>query len=218
MSCAAVIVASGSSRRMGFDKLAAELNGCSVLRTSVEQFMSAPSVDRVIVVCPEDRFDALLGGEFAKPLLRVDGGAERQDSVAAGLEALTNEPLVAVHDGARPLVTVEAIEACIAAASQFEAASLARPISETIKRADADGFSQQGVDRDGLWHTETPQIFKTSLLKEAYARVRELGHVVTDEVSAVEAVGVATKLVISSTPNLKITHPADLILAETLTH
>lgn len=216
MSCAAVIVASGSSRRMGFDKLAAKLHGRSVLRTSVEQFMASPSIDRVIVVCPVDRFNDLLGGDFPKPLIRVDGGAERQDSVIAGLAAAGNEALVAVHDGARPLVTVEAIEACISAAAECGAASLARPISETIKRADVNGFSLEGVDREGLWHTETPQTFKTSLLQNAYAKVKEQGLVVTDEVSAVETLGTPTKLVLSSTPNLKITHPADLALAEAL--
>lgn len=218
MSCAAVIVASGSSRRMGFDKLAAELNGRPVLRTSIDRFMASPSITRVVVVCPQERFDALLDGEFPKPLERVDGGTERQDSVIAGLNALDTETLVAVHDGARPLITVEAIETCIAAATEFGAASLARPISETIKRADARGFSQEGVDRDGLWHTETPQIFRTKLLKEAYELVCANGLAVTDEVSAVEALGVETKLVTSATPNLKITHPADLALAEALVH
>jgi 2-C-methyl-D-erythritol 4-phosphate cytidylyltransferase len=213
MSCAAIIVASGSSRRMGFDKLAAELKGRSVLRVSVEQFMASPSVGEVIVVCPEERFANLLSGDFPKPICRVDGGAERQDSVAAGLALVGDAPLVAVHDGARPLITVEAIEACIAAASEFEAASLARPISETIKRVDSEGFSCGGVERENLWHTETPQIFKTTVLRAAYAKVREEGLVVTDEVSALEALGIPTKLVLSRTPNFKITHAADLALA-----
>lgn len=216
MSCTAVIVASGSSRRMGFDKLAADLNGRSVLRTSVDQFMAAPSVERVVVVCPEARFNELLSGDFPKPLLRVDGGAERQDSVAAGLAESGDSALVAVHDGARPLVSVEAIESCITEAGRTGAASLARPISETIKRSDPDGFSQEGVDRENLWHTETPQIFEAGLLKRAYDHVRSHGLSVTDEVSAVEAIGVPTKLVASSTPNLKITHAADLHLAEAL--
>lgn len=216
MSCAAIIVASGSSRRMGFDKLAAKLNGRPVLRASVEAFMASPRIDRVVVVCPQDRFEALLAGDFPKPIRRVDGGAERQDSVAAGLQAVEDSPLVAVHDGARPLITVEAIESCIAAADEHGAASLARPISETIKRADAEGFSSEGVARENLWHTETPQIFRTDLLRKAYDHVRKNNLVVTDEVSAVEALGIPTKLVASGSPNLKITHSADLALAEAL--
>ncbi|MGE9270964.1 MAG: 2-C-methyl-D-erythritol 4-phosphate cytidylyltransferase [Verrucomicrobiales bacterium] len=218
MSCVTIIVASGSSRRMGFDKLAVSLHGRSVLQTSIEKFMAAPSVNRVIVVCPQERFDALLQGPFPKPVVRVDGGANRHNSVAAGLAALApTDPLVAVHDGARPLVAVDMIEACIQEAQNHGAAALARPISETIKRSDSNGFSLEGVPRDDLWHTETPQIFRTDLIRKAYAYIEKTGLLVTDEVSALEAIGHATKLVPSPTPNLKITHPADLALAEALT-
>lgn len=219
MSCAAIIVASGNSQRMGFDKLAADIKGVPVLRRSVLAFMVAPSVDRVIVVCPQQRFDALLNGKFPKPLTRVDGGNERQQSVEAGLNALHDcDDLVAVHDGARPLVSVEAIELCIAQAVQHGAAALARPITETIKRADAENFSREGVDRSSLWFTETPQIFKSELLKKAYASLAENGNIATDEVSALGAIGITTKLVISPGPNIKITHQADIDLAIALTH
>ena len=217
MPCAAIIVASGQSRRMGFDKLAAVIQGVPVLRRSVMAFMDAPGIDRVIVVCPQERFDALLSGNFPKPLTRVDGGSERQHSVEAGLSALSeSDELVAVHDGARPLVSVEAIELWIAQAQQHEAASLARPVTETIKRADGNDFSLEGVDRSSLWFTETPQIFKSELLKRAYAHVAKEGLVATDEVSVVEAIGVKTKLVPSPGPNIKITHQADIDLATAL--
>jgi len=214
MRCAAVIVAAGSSRRMGFDKLAAEIRGVSVLRRSVDAFMAVPEVARVIVVAPEDRF-ASLGTDFPKPLLRADGGSERQNSVENGL-ALVEEELVAVHDGARPLVRPETISACIAAADSFEAAALARQVTETLKRSDEQSFSKDSVSRDYLWFMETPQIFRTKLIRDAYAEVRSKGLTVTDEVSALEAVGVRTKLIPSPTPNLKITVPADIELAAAL--
>ena len=213
-SCAAIIVAAGSSRRMGFDKLAADLLGKSVLRRSVEAFMAAESISRVIVVAPEDRF-AALGTDFPKPLLRADGGSERQHSVENGL-ALVTEEIVAVHDGARPLVKPETINACIAAAREHRAAALARQATETMKRSDPGHFARESVSRDFLWFMETPQVFQTELLRTAYSIVREKGLTVTDEVSAVETIGIATKLVISPTPNLKITVPADIELAAAL--
>ena len=214
MPCAAIIVAAGSSRRMGFDKLAADLLGKSVLRHSVDAFMAASGISRVIVVAPEDRFESL-GPDFPKPLLRADGGAERQHSVENGL-ALVEEEIVAVHDGARPLVKPETIDACIAAAKEHHAAALARQAMETMKRSDPNGFARESVSRDLLWFMETPQVFLTELLRKAYSVVREKGLTVTDEVSAVEALGIATKLVVSPAPNPKITVPADIELAAAL--
>jgi 2-C-methyl-D-erythritol 4-phosphate cytidylyltransferase len=214
MRCAAIIVAAGSSRRMGFDKLAAEIRGSSVLRRSVDAFMATEGITRVIVVAPEDRF-ASLGSDFPKPLLRMDGGKERQNSVENGL-SLVMEELVAVHDGARPLVKPETIAACIVSAREHGAATLARQVTETIKRSDADAFSRESVSRENLWFMETPQIFRTDLLREAYAEVSKRELVVTDEVSAVEAIGIPVKLIASPSPNLKITVPADIELAEAL--
>lgn len=214
MACAAIIVAAGSSRRMGFDKLAADLLGRSVLRRSVEAFMATPEISRVIVVTSLERF-ALLDGEFPKPLVRVDGGTERQHSVENGL-TLVDEALVAVHDGARPLVAPDSISACILAAREFRAAALARRATETLKRSDANDFSRESVSRENLWFMETPQIFETSLLRAAYGEVRTKRLVVTDEVSAVEVLGIPTKLVVSPAPNPKITVPADIGLAAAL--
>ena len=135
MHCAAVIVAAGNSRRMGFDKLAAPLDGIPVLRRSVERLMMVPEIHRVVVVCGEERFKSLLGGDFPKPIVRVDGGIERQDSVLAGLKILDEgDELVAVHDGARPLVDPGDVSSAVAVAAKHGAASLARPATETLKR------------------------------------------------------------------------------------
>jgi 2-C-methyl-D-erythritol 4-phosphate cytidylyltransferase len=213
----AVIVAAGLSRRMGFDKLSAELAGIPVLRRSVEAFLNCPEIDSLVVVCPQERFDALLPGPFPKPVIRVDGGKHRQDSVQNGISAVPEDTtLVAVHDGARPLVSNETIIACLEAAKQFGAAVVARPITETIKRSDQDGFTRGAVDRDYLWFMETPQAFRLAVLQRAFQAVAKRKLIVTDEVSAVEAIGISAKIVSSSSPNLKITSPSDLRLAAAL--
>ena len=215
MFCA-VIVAAGSSRRAGFDKLAAPLAGLPVLRRSVDAFIAAGAA-AVVVVCPQSRWEetGLAAAEFPVPVSRVDGGVERQDSVAAGLAALpAGTRMVAVHDGARPLITPQGIQACLAAAGSTGAAACAHPVVDTLKRADADGCAlPEKVSRENLWGMETPQIFRLDLLRQAYDYVKAHQLVVTDEVSAVEALGVATRLV-QGGANLKITLPGDLELAE----
>jgi 2-C-methyl-D-erythritol 4-phosphate cytidylyltransferase len=214
--CSAILVAAGSSQRMGFDKLAAPLAGVPVLRRTLEAFMAAESIAEVVVVCPPERWN-LLGTNFTKPVRRVDGGESRQDSVMAGLAALSLESaLVAVHDGARPFVSPEDIDRCVSAASENRAAALARMVTETLKRSDPVGFSTEGVSRDHLWFMETPQVFEIPLLVDAYAEVVARGLTVTDEVSVLEAVGVRVKFVESTRTNLKITTPSDLALAEAL--
>lgn len=215
MFCA-VIVAAGSSRRAGFDKLAAPLAGVPVLRRSVDAFVAAGAA-AVVVVCPQSRWveTGLASARFPVPVSRVEGGAERQDSVAAGLAALpAGTRMVAVHDGARPLITPAGIRACLSAAEQSGAATCAHPVVDTLKRADATGNSlPEKVSRENLWGMETPQIFRLELLLRAYEHVKTHGLVVTDEVSALESLGIATRLV-QGGANLKITLPGDLELAE----
>lgn len=213
---AAVIVAAGSSRRAGFDKLAAPLAGQPVLRRSVDAFVAA-GASAVIVVCPEERWQetGLAAAAYPVPVTRVDGGKERQDSVFAGLAALpAGLEFVAVHDGARPLITAEGIEKCLTAAQKTGAAACAHPVVDTLKRADAEGYATpEKISRNLLWGMETPQIFFIPLLREAYETVKAQGLTVTDEVSAVEVLGTPTALV-QVGPNLKITLPGDLELAE----
>jgi 2-C-methyl-D-erythritol 4-phosphate cytidylyltransferase len=201
---------------MGFDKLASPLAGLPVLRRTLDAFLAAESIYEIIMVCPEERWQ-LLAGEFSKPVTRVDGGTNRQDSVAAGLGALSESSgLVAVHDGARPLISPEDIDRCVAAAAEHRAAALTRRVTETLKRSDADNFSAEAVSRENLWFMETPQIFDVSLLREAYQTVVSRGLTITDEVSAFDAIGLRVKFVESQHPNPKITTPADLALAEAL--
>lgn len=216
-ACAAILVAAGSSRRMGFDKLAARLGGLPVLRRTVEAFLRAETIQSVTLVCPPERMALLEGLETTKPLNRVDGGADRHDSVANGLAGLPpGAAYVAVHDGARPLVSPDDIDRTVRAAFEHQAAALARRATETMKRGDEQDFCAESVSRENLWFMETPQVFSLPLLKRAYQIVIDAGWVVTDEVSAMEAAGMRTRFIEAAHPNLKITTPADLALAEAL--
>lgn len=218
--CAVIIVAAGSSRRAGFDKLMAPLGGAPVLQRTVEAFSCCEEVAEIVLVAPEERFSLVEKGLVTPPAFpfhRVDGGAERHFSVAAGIAALkTNAQWIAVHDGARPLISREQIRKCLSAAIEAGAASSAHPVVETLKRIDAEGYSGEAVDREGLWAMETPQIFFRPLLTEAYEKVLSAGQLVTDEVSALEFSGYKTVLVENETPNPKITRAGDLPLAEAI--
>jgi len=219
----AIIVAAGSSRRMGFNKLEASLAGRSVLEHAVRALAACGEFGEIVLVTSSERWEEgparvrAMAAETGVPVRLVRGGAERHHSVAAGLEALSpSSVLVAVHDGARPLVSAGDLRRVVAEARLSGAASLAHPVVETLKRADAAGRVTTGVDRDHLWAMETPQVFRTALLREAYAAALVRGEKPTDEVSAVQAAGHPVHLVASTSPNLKITHPQDLALAEKL--
>jgi len=186
--CTAILVAAGSSRRMGTDKLAWPLAGVPVLRRTLDAFLAAQSIAAIVVVCPEERWNSLGWPDFQKPVTRADGGVNRQDSVANGLMALDpHTRYVAVHDGARPLVAPEDIDRCVAAAIEHQAATLASRVTETMQRSDSDDFSAEPVSRDHLWRMETPQVFQTALLRDACAALTAGGLVLTDEVTAVQA-------------------------------
>lgn len=200
---------------MGFDKLLAKLHGEPVLQLSIKAFANTPEIGEIIVVCPEERFNQLDLTEIHLPVTRVDGGADRHNSVSNGLRMLSGQStMVAVHDGARPLISPDQIAKTIESASAHGAATSARRITETVKRANAAGMVCEAVDRENLWAMETPQVFKRDLLEKAYQTVEETGSLVTDEVSALELIGVQTYLVENDTPNIKITFPQDIELAE----
>ncbi|MFM2197830.1 MAG: 2-C-methyl-D-erythritol 4-phosphate cytidylyltransferase [Verrucomicrobiota bacterium] len=217
MPCTAILVAAGSSRRMGFDKLAAPQDGVPVLARTLAAFMQCGEISDIILVTPAERMALLDESSFTKPVYRIDGGAERHLSVAAGIAALPHDTeLIAIHDAARPFVSQTDILAVITAAREHGAASLARRVTETLKRADESDFTAAAVPRENLWFIETPQIFRTDLIRAAYKHVLEKELTVTDETSALEAIGVKTKLIASTAPNPKITTPADLIGTEFL--
>jgi 2-C-methyl-D-erythritol 4-phosphate cytidylyltransferase len=215
----ALLVAAGASRRMGFDKILAPLSGRPVLWHSIRALAACPEVQALTLVTrPEivpQATECAVSAAQGKPVHIVHGGAERHLSVWAGLQSIAAEtPFVAVHDAARPLVTAQAVTGCLALARLHGAASCAAPVSDTLKRADDAQLVCGGVDRTGLWGMQTPQIFETALLLRAYESLLNAGGTVTDEVSAVEALGVPVALFHNPDWNLKITFPADVQLAE----
>ena len=217
----AIIVAAGSGTRMGFDKLLASLGGAPVILHTLRAFQTCPEVDEIVVVASPDRQEVIqrLADDAGLTKLRafVPGGAERHLSVWAGIQAVAAEcDYVAVHDGARPLIHPSQISRCLAKARETGAAASARPVSETLKRADEAGRVCGSVDRSGLWIMETPQVFARPLLVGAYQAVLRDGVLVSDEVSALERLGHPVWLVDNPTPNPKITWPSDLAVAERL--
>lgn len=210
-----IIVAAGNSNRMGFDKLMAPLAGKPVLSHTVQVFLDAENVSEVILVTNKDRFDTL---SIHSPKLKMaTGGKDRHDSVANGLSLVSQESnMIAVHDGARPLISKMQITQVLEAAQKYGAATSARRITETVKRSDDNQLSKESVSRKNLWLMETPQIFLASKLHQAYAEIQKSGELVTDEVSAMEHIGIETFLVENTSlrQNLKITYPHDLKMAE----
>ena len=214
----AIIVAAGSSRRMGFNKLLATLAGFPVLERTLHAFAECEAVDEIIVVGGDDIRDAIASWDpIPKLVATLPGGEQRHDSVWAGLQQVNlRATIVAVHDGGRPLISAQQIERCIIVARERKAAACARPVTETLKRCDETGLIVESIDRTGAWVMETPQVFHRDLLVAAYEHVRRKDLLVTDEVSAVQAYGREVYVVDNPEANLKITYPADLALAERL--
>ena len=222
-----ILLAAGSARRMQSvvdDKITAPLAGKPVFVHSLHSFLSTGLIGRVVITYRDEAQLAKLRSLLATHLPSataidfVPGGESRQDSVLAALNTCEGHAgLVHIHDGARPLVSAEAIRKVRAKAFETGAAILAGRAADTVKIAKADSTSvETSPDRGLVWTAETPQVFRTSLLRCAYVSLAEKQLTVTDEVSAVEAMGISTKLVTSPFPNLKITVPADIHLAAAL--
>ena len=191
----AIIVAAGSSRRMGFDKLFAPLAGKPVLWHSLKAFSDCREVDEILIVTKDDTMDQVEGLVAAQKLKKVtkviSGGAARHISVWNGLQAVNSRgsEYVAIHDGARPLTTPKLIEACLELAELHGAACCASQIPDTVKRASVEQMVTESVERTGLWAMQTPQIFSSGLILQAYAALMAKHEMVTDEVSAVQKLG-----------------------------
>lgn len=215
MATSAIIVAAGGSRRMGFDKLNANLCGQSVLERSIRTFAQCEVVDEIIIVANPERQAFIDSLSIDKIYAVVSGGSERHLSVWNGIQVVSDSAdLIAVHDGARPLVTTEAISECCQVAREHGAATLAHRIVDTLKRAQPGSHEvSESVDREDLWAMETPQVFRRDLLVSAYENIIKNQNLVTDEVSAIQQQGIAVQLVENLTANIKITVPGDLDIA-----
>ena len=215
--CTALVAAAGSSSRMeGVNKLLEPLEGVPVLVRTLTSLQLAEEVDEIVVAAREEdlveisRLCHTYG--IAKCAKVVRGGGSRVHSVLlAALEASPEASLLAVQDGARPLVTPELIGRVVSAAARCGAA-----VKDTVKTVRADGAVAETLERDVLRAVQTPQVFEASLLKAALQSALESGAPVTDDCSAVERLGKVVFLVEGEEENLKITTPVDLILAEAI--
>ena len=214
----AVLLAAGNSTRMGGSrsKVLEELGGRPALCRSLEVLDRCPLIGEICLVCREqDRADMLpLTSGLNTPVRVVPGGAQRQDSVEQGVEALTGPwEYVAIHDGARPLVTEEVLAAVCRDAMAHGAATAAVPSKDTCKLADGAGFVAATPARDRLWAVQTPQAFSLALYREALEKARAAGQSYTDDCQLIEAAGGSVKLTMGDYRNIKLTTPEDLLAA-----
>ena len=226
--CGAVVLAAGSGKRMHSDikKQFLLIQDKPVIYYSLQAFQQSFIDEIVLVVSEEDRDyckkNIVDQYGFSKVKYIEAGGKERYHSVAAGLACLTDCDYIFIHDGARPMITEEILERAYECAKENDAYVVGMPVKDTIKIADKNGFIHQTPDRNLVWMIQTPQVFESTLIKEAYSRLlaqeedlNEQGIHITDDAMVVETLMKhPVKLVEGSYENIKITTPEDLLIAE----
>ncbi len=220
-SCSAVVAAAGSSVRMGgLDKLFIEIGGKPVLAHTLSALSRSGSVKEIIVVTrPEEieNVSAMCTEHHIEKVSKIiAGGASRLESVYKGvLQASPKAGLIAIHDGARPFITEGLISVVMEAASKFNAAAPAVPVTSTVKQA-KNGMVVKTVDRSSLFEIQTPQIFTAELIKGALQNAIDKSLYITDDCMAVEALGCPVKLTTGSRENIKLTTKTDILYAKAL--
>ncbi len=220
----AIIVAAGKGVRMKsrVRKQYMNIAGCPVILHTLKAFDSVDAIDRICVVIHKDDFqyfkEKILDNAGVKtPLVLAKGGKERQQSVLNGLNAI-NDPggIVLIHDGVRPLVSKNLIQACIREVHETGACIAAVPAVDTLKMADDSHMIKKTIARDKVYAAQTPQAFEFDLIKSAHALSVKEGFVATDDASVAEFAGYKVKLVSGHPGNIKITTPQDIVLAEAI--
>lgn len=221
MKTSAVIVCAGNSTRMGgVNKILLPLGERKVIGVTMQAFQSCESISEIIIVAREDDIPAIQAEAEAAGITKLaactTGGSTRQESVISGIRKISKDSeLVAVHDGARPLVKPEHIEKVIKDASVFGGATLGVPVKDTIKTVDG-GLIIDTPPRSSLYITQTPQIFKRSLYFEGIDFALEHSLDFTDDCQLVEAIGGKVAMTVGDYTNIKITTPEDIAIAEVL--
>jgi len=213
----AIIVAAGKGTRMGpdIDKLFLELCGKPVVAHTWRRFDQSAVIDEIVLVVREgmqSAFEQIADRcRFSKPYRLTAGGKERQDSVWNGLQAISPPAeIVTIQDAARPCTSLELIAATVQSAREVGAAVAAQPVTDTIKESKDGTMVERTLDRARLWAVQTPQTFRVEIIRRALNEVRARGLMVTDDTAACELIGCPVKLVVSNTPNPKVTRPEDL--------
>lgn len=220
-SCSAVIVAAGSSQRMGSDKIMMKLGAMPVLARTVLAFENNEYVDEIIIVTKTEKLEEIADMCFKNGLHKVkqvvSGGATRMESALAGVSACRHgAELIAIHDGARPLVSQELITRTIEAAKAYRAAVPAVASTDTLKVVDERGFITGTLDRSVTRRVQTPQVFEADLIKGALTKAVEKNLALTDDCSAMDMMGVKTITVEGELTNIKITTPEDMVTAKAI--
>ncbi len=199
-------------------KVFLRVGGETILERAVRVFATHPRIGRVVVAVTDPRAATRALGRLAGRVVLVRGGAERQESVRAGLGAIleTEADIVLVHDAARPLVPRTVVDAVIEGAQKGGAAVPAIVPTSTVKRVAADGRVEETVPRERLRLVQTPQGFRASILRRAHAQAARDGFRGTDDAALVERTGHSVTVVQGAPENIKITTPLDLLLAEAI--
>ncbi len=223
MRVTALIPAAGMGKRMaaGMNKQYLQLGDRPILAHTLAVFESAPFVDDVYLIIPEDeipycRENVVERFGFAKVRRIVAGGSERQHSVLNGLRAVEqagpDDPVI-IHDGVRPFIPLSVIESSVATARTHDGALVAVPVKDTVKVV-RDGLVVETPPRETLWLAQTPQTFRYGVIRDAHERAEAEGWLGTDDASLVERLGKSVRIVPGVYGNFKITTPEDLVLAE----
>ena len=219
MKTSVIITSGGAGKRMGQPKQFLSILGKPMVEWTLEAFKSAPQVNEIILVLAPENF------QFAKHygVTIAESGQERTDSVRNGLKLVSPDAdIVIIHDGARPLVTRQMIEASIAGAAEFGAAVVGVPVKDTVKQiigsksetiSNIDCRISKTLDRTVLWLAQTPQAFKRGIIIKAYENAKGIA---TDDSKLVEDLGITVKMIMGSYENIKVTTPEDLVIAEAL--
>lgn len=221
LRCTAIIMAAGKGKRMqtAVSKQFLSVCGKEILAWTVDVFEKSPLVDTILLMASADGKEDVqhLWNTYGwkKVAAVLEGGKERQNSVANGLAAVGEETdIVLIHDGVRPFVTEEMIADSIVAAQAYGGAVIGVPAKDTIKVCSADGLAVKTPDRSTLWQIQTPQTFQRDLIVNAYEKADRDGFLGTDDASVAEFAGHQVKVVIGSYRNIKITTKEDLVIAE----
>ena len=221
--CTAIVLAAGQGKRMGtkVQKQYLEISGKPVLFYSLDVFQKSDIIDDIILVVGENqeeycREEIVEKFHITKVRKIVNGGAERYHSVWNGLQQITEDGYVFIHDGARPFVTEEILLRAYETVKKEKACVVGMLVKDTIKIADDEGFAKETPNRSHVWMVQTPQVFETFLIKSAYSLLMEQEIIqVTDDAMVVETMLKRNvKLVEGSYENIKITTPEDLKIAE----
>lgn len=220
----AIIVAAGKGIRLNdpVRKQYHSVAGLPIVVHTLRVFDSCKLIDDILLVVPEEDLEFchkefMLAANLKKKIALVAGGPQRQDSVYNGLQRIdAPDSIVVIHDGARPFLTLDRLEACINEAKAHGACILGVPAYDTLKRITAQKIIVKTIDRDRIWFAQTPQAFRYDLIKKAHEKAKQQGFFGTDDAALIEQIGGRVKIIPGSRNNIKITNPEDLELARIL--